>query len=455
MADKWCYTNVMAESLLTSPSTIIVFGQALAGLGHLRVTDAVYHGLPKGTKAAILGSQDKGLKVFHSFVSIHPVTRAIFEWAQYGWREDVFTAIYRAWLRSHTQLLEEQLLTILAQHPEHPKTILAIATHMGLAQQFAAIKESFSKRHNVQMIVVAVVTDDAPLKIWAAGGADLIFVPSKRTKHILEQYHARQRALPPSRYVVAPYMVHPGLDKALPKEAYESRREQLKPSAKAQINIAIPISGAAVQMDFFETYMAGLERLNAAHFYIVSKDMPSTTEFLSRVRVKANVTLFSSPSDREVVDMYELLYRKYTISLELTKPSEQAFKALVDPTKRGGSLLLFTDPVGRQEWDNLNFLERHGLIPPHAGSKMHWEFRDGRVAPDREWVEDARRWRGLRLPSDPVQAANFTLWCLQHGIFASMVNFSGYRRDPELGSNGVKIFWKTMEGYLEADSFGA
>ncbi len=427
--------------------TIIVLATAPAGLGHLRVTDALYHGLPEGTRALILGSQDKSLKLFHNFVSIHPFTRLVFEWCQYGWREDVFTTIYRAWLRSHTRILEEQLLTILAQpfdsaqdrHPEPPKTlpagrqvILAIATHMGLAQQFGAIKDSFSKKYNVRMIVVVVVTDDAPLKIWAAGGADLIFVPSQRTKKRLEAYHKQQR-FAPADYIVVPYMVHPGLGKPLSKEAYEDRKDQLDPSGKSTINIAIPVSGAAVQMDFFERYMDALEeQLSRARFHIVSKDMLSTRRFLSRVRTKATVSVFSSASDREVVDRYERLYRQHTIALELTKPSEQAFKALVDPTKRGGSILLLTDPVGRQEWDNLNFLERHGLL--------------GNIRSLRK--EEARRWRALRLPSDPVAAANFTLWCLHHGIFSAMADFRGFRHHPELASNGVNIFWKQVGEYL-------
>jgi len=446
-------------STLPIPSTdrVIVFGQALAGLGHLRVTDALYHGLPKGTKAVLLGSQDKGLTLFHQFVSIHPMTRAIFEWAQYGWREDVFTVVYRGWIRSHTKLLEEQLQTIFDRHPQRPKTLLAIATHMGLAHQFAAIKESFSKKHNVRMIVVVVVTDDAPIKIWAVGGADMIFVPSQRTKQLLETYHQSQAGLARAEYIVAPYMVHPALGEPLSGEAYETRRQQLDPSANTTIHIAIPVSGAAVQMDFFEKYMRALEDGESlgfargkprVRFHIVSKDMPSTTSFLGAMRQKSNVRVTSSSSDQEVVDAYQTLYAQETIALELTKPSEQAFKALVDPKKRGGSILLLSDPVGRQESDNLNFLERHGLIPKHAGLKMQWKFQQDAAPPDAGMLEDARHWRGLRLPSDPVGAAAFTLWCLRHGIFASMLDFAGYADHPELASDGVKVFWKMVEEHL-------
>lgn len=45
-------------SLLHDPSVMIIFSYALTGLGHLRVTDALYRGLPEGVRPLTLYSQD-------------------------------------------------------------------------------------------------------------------------------------------------------------------------------------------------------------------------------------------------------------------------------------------------------------------------------------------------------------------------------------------------------------
>ncbi|MBI5619828.1 hypothetical protein HY950_02605 [Candidatus Gottesmanbacteria bacterium] len=439
----------MATSSLTDPRLLIVIAHAPAGLGHLRVADALYHGLPPGVTAVILGSQDKAMTWLHRFASVHTAARAIFEWLQYGWREDIFTGVYRSLLRSHTKLLEAQLAALLAERRDAPTTILVIATYMGLAHQLAAMKERFEKNHHVRLVIVVVVTDDAPLKIWAVPGADLIVVPSGSTKQRLEAYHQTLHPVSSTTYTVAPYPVAPMLAEALPLQLVGQRKAQLDSASATAIHVAIPVSGAAVQLSYFSHYMDALKKASDRFtFHIVSKEMLSTRSFLADMVGRPNVTVASSPTDQEAVDLYEKLYAKETIGLEVTKPSEQAFKALVDPTKRGGSILLLTDPVGRQEWDNLAFLQRHGLVPKHAGSKRRWEFAEGASLPDSEMLADARHWRGLRLPSDPKQAAAFTLWCLRYGIFAAMADFSGYPKHPELASDGVARFWERVEAYL-------
>lgn len=453
------YTGRVEQSSLTSPNLLIVIAHAPAGLGHLRVADALYHGRPPGVAAVILGSQDKTMTWLHRFASVHTVARAIFEWLQYGWREGIFTAIYRYLLRSHTMLLETQLATLLAEHQPLPATVLVIATYMGLAHQFAAMKERFEKTHHVRLVIVVVVTDDTPLKIWAVAGADIIFVPSGSTKRRLETYHKRREPALHTQYVVSPYPVAPTFAQPLPREKFDERLRQLDSAQNATIHVAIPVSGAAVQLSYFSHYMdalkKGSDRLALHHsdgagfiFHIVAKEMLSTRTFLASMVGRPNVIVASSSVDRQVVDLYEQLYAKEIISLEVTKPSEQAFKALVDPTKRGGSILLFSDPVGRQEWDNLTFLERHGLVPKHAGTKRRWMFAEGANPPDSEMLADAHHWRGLRLPSDPAQAAAFTLWCLRYGIFAAMADFAGYPKHPELASDGVGKFWEKVDTYL-------
>jgi len=61
------------------------------------------------------------------------------------------------------------------------------------------------------------------------------------------------------------------------------------------------------------------------------------------------IRIYGAQEDRKVINIYEDVYQKNVISIEITKPSEQLFKALLDCKAESASLLLFTEPVGRQE----------------------------------------------------------------------------------------------------------
>jgi len=402
---------------LTSPDTLVIFAQALAGLGHLRVTDALYHGLPKGTHAVLLGSEDKNITLIHNLTSRNVTLRRVVEYFETGEPEDVFTALYRWWLGSHTAGLALQLKTILDRHPTTPKTVVVVATHFGLAHQFAAMKDTFQKEHHLRIYLFVVVTDDSPLHVWAVGGADAIVVPSEHTRQLLEAYHGAA-GLPATRYVTLPYMVSGRLAAPLSPHDWEARMRQLTPASRAPLHIAVPVSGAAVQLGFLTDVIAGLSAADArCMFHIVSKISPATRGFLAAMSTRKNVELLTSSADREVVDLYEKLYEKEVIALEITKPSEQAFKALITPKQRGGAILLFSDPVGRQEKDNLNFLSRHGLL--------------GR--------------RAIRLPSDGKAAAMAVHTARSQGVFSAMATRTTLPNHPELASDGVTKFWKMVE----------
>jgi hypothetical protein len=163
---------------------------------------------------------------------------------------------------------------------------------------------------------------------------------------------------------------------------------------------------------------------------------------------KQDVRLHVSPSHREVVEIYELVYEREVIAIEVTKPSEQAFKALFKPRQRGGAILLFSDPVGRQEWDNVRFLQRHGLLPNAADQQALWRASIGGKKPDETLILRARLWRALRLPTHSYASARFIHWALEHKIFSTMGRFSGFQDNPELSSKGVDIFWKRVGEYL-------
>jgi hypothetical protein len=134
----------------------------------------------------------------------------------------------------------------------------------------------------------------------------------------------------------------------------------------------------------------------------------------------------------------------------VTKPSEQAFKALLGTQTRGGLILLFSEPVGSQEYDNLDFLVRHFLVPSKETNAELWEMAGNNASIDptlrTRLLEESRTWRGVRIPNDPQQAADLIRWMLTSGMFTRMLEGNKVLKVRDeysgiLGSNGVAEFW--------------
>lgn len=440
---------------LHKKSLIIIFAYSPAGLGHLRVTDALFHGLPAGVSPLLLGSKDSWIGYIHRVTSIHPIGRAMFEWVQEGAAQEFFTRIYRFFLRSQTKNIYNQMETIIDQRLEVPQTVLVVATHFGLAHQLAAIKTKLMLSKNVKVVLVVQVTDDSPQYIWYISGADITFVPSERTKEHLIRY-GKQEKLAETEFIVNPYPITPLLAES--HRHYEERRHQLDPLAESRIHVSLPISGAAVGTEYFATLAEQLHLISERFFFhIVTKNKPFTRKFLDRMATHAYTELYTSSFDRGVVDAYQHLYRTENISMEITKPSEQAFKALFTPHQKGGSILLFTTPVGRQEYDNLDFLTRHRIIPQVGEQKNLWLLSKNTHNSDidKELVEKAKQWRGLVIPDNPLDATLFIAWCLKNNIFYNMAQYE-YDKEAEnkaeLSGDGVEEFWKKVSHLLTQDS---
>lgn len=429
------------ETILSDKSLVIVFAYAPAGLGHLRVTDAVYDGLPEGVTPILLGSQDKSITYIHRLMSLNPIVRYLTEWVEHGTLQSTFTSAYRNYLKNNTKILYQQLTTILDQRLEVPKTILIIATHFGLAHQLGSIKERIQKEKGVKVILIVQVTDDSPQYIWYVEKADCIFVPSHKTKHDLIQY-GKQHGLDHVPFEVSPYPVSPLLKKDLTPEQFERKTSQVDPSHNSKIHVAIPISGAAVGMAFFKDIIHALHMKNDRFFFhIIVKNTQHTASFVNSMKHVPFVELYTAYHDRQIVNIYEKVYEKELISLEITKPSEQAFKALFSPREIGGSILLFAKAVGRQEYDNLDFLKRHSLIPQTVFTLT--ENNTTEISIKENELLTIHTWRGLQLPKNPKESADFILWCIKNSIFMTMMD---YRRkeNNEMNANGVEIFWRKV-----------
>ena len=435
-------------SPLEDKSLLICFAYAPAGLGHLRVTDALYHGLPKGTNTPLLlGSQDTTITYLHRFMSINPFIRNLTVWAEKGRVENITTFIYKYLLRSHTDLLYEQMKTIISESYTAPTKILIIATHFGLAHQLSEIKERLEKDTRIKVILVVQVTDDSPHHIWYIPGANLIFAPSEKTQRELLQYGKKINSSVP--IVVNPYPISPVLSKPLTEDQYKEKLMQVDNNSNIPIQVIIPISGAAVGTEYFATLTAELNKKSSRFlFHIICKDAPFTKEFISNVAVHEYIRIYGAQEDRKVINIYENIYQKNVISIEITKPSEQSFKALLDCKAESASLLLFTEPVGRQEYDNLDFLKRHKLIPNNQDQES---LMRRKINPD--ILSKASSWRGIRLIRNPVEAAKFIYWCLESGIFSRMMKYKpALTKDSfnpnELSPDGVKSFWKKVADLL-------
>jgi hypothetical protein len=448
----------MSLKVLERKDVVVILAVAPAGLGHLRVANSLYEGLPASVTPVLLGISDPGLQAMHRITSINPRIRSFAEWVQNGWRERAFTEGYRLALRQSNDDLIRSIKDVVMQRMQVPRVVVVAAAHFGLAHQLSVVKNRLEDELGIKMLIVLQITDDSPQLIWYVPGVDLEIAPSETTKKVLIEY-GRKRHLPKVRFEVNGYPISPLLSGDLERNEWERKVKQVDWESNAMINLAIPISGAAVGMDFFSVLVRELS-LNSKRFrfHIVSRESPATVKFLQDMANQPLVKVYSSKQDRQVVDLYEEIYQTETISLEVTKPSEQAFKALYQPRERGGSILLLSRPVGRQEYDNLDFLQRHWLLPTPTEHDYMWAQSKRALGLSGKLGDAIKNrsvyWRAIRLPDDPGESADFIYWLLKEGLLLSMMKcrnlpqkFDNHKH--ELNPNGVGEFWDRVAELVE------
>jgi len=429
-------------SVLSDPSTCIILATSPTGLGHLRVTDALYHGLPKNAAPILLGAQAPLESTLYRFISLNRFTKKIMEMVEMPPLDKPLALLGRKFLRSNTSNIHHQLKTILNGRLVVPKTVLLVSSHNMLSHQMGQIKKKLAAETGANIFLVQQVTDDSPQAIWYVQDADLIFVPSEYTKAKLLEY-ARKSRLPLVPIVVTAYPVSPLLGEAMSEHELSEREKQLDPSEKVDVHVTMPVPGAAVGTSFMVDYIQKMHQYSSRFvFHVVSREAPFTNSFVQKVAGLSYVKLLTSKHDRTTVDNYEKVFREQTIALDVTKPSEQAFKALLTPKQKGGVIILFSTPVGGQEFDNLHFLRNHSLMPSLHDHKILWDrAQKNETIGERELLTKADHWRALRLPDDPEQASIFTMWCMREGLFAKMLDYTRAEKGNEVQSNGVEQFW--------------
>jgi len=185
---------------------------------------------------------------------------------------------------------------------------------------------------------------------------------------------------------------------------------------------------------------------------VVSRDSKHTRKFLIWCSRRKNVEVVTYVQDFEVVKAYERMYWREVIGVEVTKPSEQSFKCLHNPRMRGGSALLFSDPVGRQEDDNVAFMRRFGLMPKMEEEEMlsgYMKDKDGSVL--RVLHQKARGWRGLMIPPlDGKKAAERIFKLRESGILLRMMEYEKRGGNSEVISHkGVQSLWEYLAEELK------
>lgn len=397
--------------------TLYVLAYTSAGLGHLRVTQALYDAAPKNIHPVLFRAQAGFTTGLHKLSSSNERGISFMEWTQKGIQEEVLTRAYTFLLRRTGFQIASALNALLQQEFTVFKKVVVISTHFGLAHQIGSQKKYLSKKLGLEVSLVVCVTDASPQKLWVVPGADITFVPSQEVSDTLSRYaNSRSLIFNP---VVNPYPLHPAFSWRLKKAEYQVRKKQLDPGSRERIQVLIPISGAAVGISFYEDLILRLFNANKRfHFYVVAREDSYTHDFIERMRKYQFVSLVTAADDRDVILYYSQLLATSIFSFEITKPSEQSFKALISPKCRGGVFLLFTEPVGRQEHDNLSFLKTHELLGKRA----------------------------FTLPPDSRESAEFILkWLADKSFLNELSTFKAkVHANPETEATGSRDFWKLL-----------
>lgn len=411
---------------------LIIFTYCPTGLGHLRVTDALAGARPKDCPYVVLGSYDRFMTWIHRFTSINPIGKFLFISSQYGILEDILTLMYRFFLRVNSGGVYKQILEVINKNTE-VDDFQIVATHPGMAHQIGAVKERLLRETGKNINLIVQVTDDTYQHVWLVDGADLTIVPSKFVKKEFVKYAKSQKIKFVSE--VVPYPIGTTLTEKLP---VKWKRAEAFDNPSSPINIIVPISGAATGLSYAIELIRHMVKISSRFkFWVIVKKASYTDFFVSVLLRIPGVNIVVGKNDNEMINLYELIYEQNLILLEVTKPSEQAFKSIIEPNRIGGSILLFVEPVGRQEIENIHFLRRHRLVKKIGSITKSESYRT----------------RSLILDNNPLVAGDNILNCVTAGIFKNMVDedFKFSKKSlssGEIGSSGAEQFWRVVKKYF-------
>lgn len=416
---------------------LFIFTTSSTGLGHIRVMNAVEEGKPSGATSSFdMGIANiKASKIHEIGSKVLPFIKLTEFYQTNPIAEALVTAAYTLYLRRHVAGIVLQFEEIKAKFPEKKEWII-ISTHFALAHSIGASKQELEKKFGVKIYLCVVVTDDSPQRVWVVPDSDITFVPSQETRNALAKYFPESKR---NSLKMVPFPIAPRLTQNLTAQEFQLVIDQLDPNKNVATQIEIPISGAAVQLDFFSEFINILCRENY-EFTATGVESFLTKDFFEKIRQMPRVQTSIGKDMWQTVEFYQsLFYQAKRPAIEITKPSEQAFKAILTPRQRGGVILLLTQAVGRQEYDNLAFLGRNELIPTE--DEHNQLYNEKNLA---NWCERAKHWRAIKIPKDPVVAANFVKNLKSSGVFYAMLSYIPHQK-PWLASDGVSQIWDEIK----------
>jgi len=434
----------------TNNSVLTIFTQSTAGLGHLRVNDALHSSSPLEFNPLVFRSHGFRITWLNRITSFNFFIRRIMEWIQRGAPQDIFTFYYRRCLRLKIYNLYQQITILLDQYLETPEKVIIITTNFNLAQQLGAIKDQLEENKKTKIFLVIQVTDASPQHIWMVPEADLILVPNQRTKENLELYRSKKQ-FKPVKIEVSAYPLNRALVKNFSTEEFTSKQIQLDPRAKFRVNLLLSIPGSAVDLKYYSELIFFLKDSPIIfQTFVVSRYSSYTKKFNLSLVNEDFIQIYPGQTDQQTVADYLRLYLSEVISLEITKPTEQSFKVLLDPVQRGGVIMLFDKPIGTQERDNLEFMRSHDLIPDEQVQDKLWKLAESDQPPSEEILNRASFWRGIQLPENAKNAANFINWLYYQEVFLRMLRYKPNLENDrqEVNSLGSDLFWRKMSSLV-------
>jgi len=177
---------------------------------------------------------------------------------------------------------------------------------------------------------------------------------------------------------------------------------------------------------------------------IVAVANPFTISFANIVKHLPDTRVHLCSTNQETIEKYTQIFNESEpITLEITKPSEQTYKALLTPTQNGGVILLLTAPIGKQEEDNLEFLQRHHLVPSQEQCQLLVGLSNLSSNEKEILLKQATKWRAVILPDNPQEAVKFIYNLKINNVFTQMQKYKRPKIN-ELSDKGVVQFWESI-----------
>ncbi len=415
----------------------VILTTAVAGLGHLRVTRALRDALPAKVSSIEIPAKDTWLTMFHNVMSNNSLLRKIFEYTQDTPQlEDAFTWITRQGLHLTSSRVRRLIVDTVRESKKNPTSVVIACSHFMLAESVGVEKQAIEAELGIPVRLVVQITDDTTQHIWYVTGADLLVAPSVHVASSLHAYGVAHH-MADTPISVLPYPINPLFSKPLNPGPHERLAEY---EGKAPLKLVIPVSGAAAGLSYLTDLAIHISNSHdAIHTTIVGQATPRLKSTRRQLLRAKNIKCICAKSEDDVITAYENYYKENVVGAEVTKPSEQAFKVLARHDQVGGSILFLTHPVGRQEYENLEFLFRNRFIPTPSERRELFALARYHQTPSTAIRRQARYWRGLQLPPIPKEAASFIHWCLETKLLADMGLVT--RKAPSLQPDGAKEFW--------------